>query len=172
MRAVHEGGKVRLRDVEPDDLPIYFENQRDPVAVEMAAFPARDQEAFTAHWMKILADELKHHEDRPAGRRRGRQPGEWRDDEGHREAGYWLGRSFWGKGVATAALALFVAEVDERPLSAHVATQNVGSRRVLERCGFKVMGGPSEPTKTASANCSWSSVATSTGRRLPHEVRA
>lgn len=145
MRAVHEGGKVRLRDVEPDDLPIYFENQRDPVAVEMAAFPARDQEAFTAHWTKILADDSNITktvllDDAVAG-----NLGSWRDDEGHREVGYWLGRSFWGKGVATAALALFVAEVDERPLSAHVATQNVGSRRVLERCGFKVMGGPSEP---------------------------
>ena len=101
---------VRLRPVEPGDLPIFFEHQRDPVAVEMAAFPARDHEAFTAHWAKILADESVLTrtvllDDEVAG-----DLGSWVADEGHREVGYWLGRSYWGKGVATAALAAFVQE--------------------------------------------------------------
>ena len=38
--------------------------------------------------------------------------------------------------LATAALAAFVAEVKERPLHAFVATHNVGSIRVLEKCEF------------------------------------
>ena len=50
--------------------------------------------------------------------------------------GYWVGREFWGRGVATAALAVFVAEVKERPLHAFVAKHNVGSIRVLEKCQF------------------------------------
>ena len=41
--------------------------------------------------------------------------------------GYWIGREYWGKGVASRALALFLMEVDERPLHAYVATHNAGS---------------------------------------------
>ena len=51
--------------------------------------------------------------------------------------GYWIGRDFWGRGIATAALAAFIAQVKERPLHAFVATHNVGSIRVLEKCEFK-----------------------------------
>lgn len=133
--------RVRVRDVEAGDLPIYFENQRDPVAVEMAAFPARDHEAFTAHWETVLADETNL-------TRTVLLDGEvagglfsWIADDG-REVGYWLGRSFWGNGVATAALAAFLREIDERPLFAHVASHNVGSIRVLEKCGFTPTGIP------------------------------
>ena len=48
---------VSLRDVIADDLPIYFEQQIDPEAVEMAAHPPRDREAFRVHWAEILAKE-------------------------------------------------------------------------------------------------------------------
>ena len=50
-------GDVRLRDVVPDDLPIFFEQQRDPEANTMAAFPARERAAFAEHWAKVLADD-------------------------------------------------------------------------------------------------------------------
>ncbi len=56
-----------------------------------------------------------------------------------RDVGYWLGREFWGRGIATRALAALLVEVDERPLYAHVARHNIGSRRVLEKCGFVVV---------------------------------
>jgi hypothetical protein len=38
-------GEVRLRGVTEDDLPIFFEHQRDPVAKRMAAFPPRERDA-------------------------------------------------------------------------------------------------------------------------------
>ena len=57
-----------------------------------------------------------------------------------REVGYWLGREFWGKGIATRALSEFLAQVKERPLYAHVAKHNLASQRVLEKCGFVVIG--------------------------------
>ena len=44
--------------------------------------------------------------------------------------GYWLGREFWGRGVATRALARFLGVVTGRPLHARVATNNQGSIRV------------------------------------------
>jgi RimJ/RimL family protein N-acetyltransferase len=60
--------------------------------------------------------------------------------EGKREVGYWLGQAYWGRGIATAALAALLREVTERPLYARVARTNVGSIRVLEKCGFTTIG--------------------------------
>jgi RimJ/RimL family protein N-acetyltransferase len=50
--------------------------------------------------------------------------------------GYWIGREFWGRGLATRALSAFLHEVEERPIYAGVAETNVASIRVLEKCGF------------------------------------
>jgi RimJ/RimL family protein N-acetyltransferase len=52
------------------------------------------------------------------------------------EIGYWIDKTYWGKGVATRALALFLEEIELRPLYARVAKDNQGSIRVLEKCGF------------------------------------
>ena len=62
--------------------------------------------------------------------------GSW-EDGGQQLLGYWIWRPFWGRGIATKALALFVDEVSTRPLHAHVVRHNVGSIRVLEKCGFR-----------------------------------
>ena len=124
-----------LRDVIDSDVPIFFEHQRDPEATGMAAFPARDREAFDAHWQKILADDQVTKktvlfEDRVAGNVVSF------DQDDKRLVGYWIGREFWGQGLATRALAELLAELPQRPLHAYVATTNAGSIRVLEKCGF------------------------------------
>lgn len=129
---------VTLRDVIPDDLPILFEHQLDPEATAMAAFPSRNREAFDAHWAKIMADEtvvLKTiiFEGQVAGSITSFML------LGDREIGYWLGREFWDRGIATKALAKFLKIIETRPLFAHVAMHNVASHRVLEKCGFKVV---------------------------------
>ena len=131
---------VLLRNVVESDLPIFFEQQLDPVANQMAAFPARDREAFMAHWAKILADEsniLKTilYGDQVAGNIVSwEQP----DEGSEQEVGYWLGREYWGKGIATRALSLFLEQVTARPLYAYVAKHNLASIRVLEKCGFTI----------------------------------
>ena len=130
---------VNLRPVAEGDLPLLYEFQRDPVSVRMAAFPAREREAFMAHWARILVDpslvaRAIVFDDQTAGY----AVVFGAADE--RLVGYWIGREFWGKGVATVALASLLVEVSERPLFAHVAKHNVGSIRVLEKCGFKVSG--------------------------------
>ena len=139
MGARADGRTVELRDVTDDDLAVFFEHQLDPQAVEMAAFPSRDRDAFMAHWHRILADESVVAQailvdGEVAGNVVSFEMG------GEREVGYWLGRSFWGEGVATSALALFLQLETRRPLTAHVARHNIGSRRVLEKCGFAVCG--------------------------------
>jgi RimJ/RimL family protein N-acetyltransferase len=129
---------VLLRDVIESDLPIFFEQQLDPVANQMAAFPARDQKAFMAHWTKILADETNIlYGDQVAGNIVSwQQP----DEGSEQEVGYWRGREFWGKGIATRALSLFLEQVTTRPLHAFVARHNLASIRVLEKCGFTIAG--------------------------------
>jgi RimJ/RimL family protein N-acetyltransferase len=116
------------------DLDALFEQQREPEAVAMAVFPARDREAFDAHWRRLMADpELNVRVIETDGEVAG-NIGSWEQD-GQRLVGYWLGRDYWGRGLATAALAEFARELP-RPLHAWVARSNVGSIRVLEKCGF------------------------------------
>ncbi|HLO14699.1 MAG TPA: GNAT family N-acetyltransferase [Anaerolineales bacterium] len=130
---------IHLRDVIETDLPIFFEQQLDPEATQMAAFPARSWDGFMAHWIKIMADDsvmIKTilFDSDVAGNI------VCFEQLGDREVGYWLGKKYWGKGTATKALKEFLKQIETRPLYAHVAKHNIGSRRVLEKCGFTVSG--------------------------------
>jgi RimJ/RimL family protein N-acetyltransferase len=131
--------EVSLRAVQESDLPIFFEHQRDPEAVRMASFPARSHDEFMAHWAKIIPDQttilktiIVH------GKVAGNIVG-W-EQAGQRKIGYWLGKENWGKGIASEALSQFLAEVQVRPLFAHVAKLNSASIRVLRKCGFTMHG--------------------------------
>jgi RimJ/RimL family protein N-acetyltransferase len=125
-----------LRDVFESDLDAFFEHQREPEANEMAVFPARDRETFYAHWRRILADDSLIQRTIVDGDEVAGNIGCWPQD-GRRLVGYWVGREFWGKGLATRALQELAAEVvTDRPLHAWVAATNIGSIRVLEKCGF------------------------------------
>ena len=131
--------KVILREVIEGDLPIFFEHQLDPTATRMAAFPSSDRDSFMAHWTKILADETIYKktimfEGRVAG-----NIVSW-EQSGEREVGYWIGKEYWGKGIASRALSVFLNYVKTRPLCAHVARHNITSFRVLEKGGFKISG--------------------------------
>ena len=130
---------VLVRKVTDDDLPTFFEHQRDPEAVRMAAFPPRDRDAFMAHWSRILGDETNLTRTVVVDGNVTGNVGSWLERPERRLVGYWIGREFWGRGVATAALSAFLGEVAERPLFAYVATSNVASIRVLEKCGFVVV---------------------------------
>jgi RimJ/RimL family protein N-acetyltransferase len=130
---------IELREIQESDLAIFFEQQREPLANQMAAFPARDRDTFQAHWAKIMQDEtiiLRTilFEGQVAGNLVSFVI------SAEREVGYWLGREFWGKGIATRALSEFLNQIEERPLFAHVAKHNLASLRVLEKCGFIISG--------------------------------
>jgi len=129
---------VQLRNIEPADLPIFYEHQLDANATRMAAFPARDRAAFDAHWAtNILGNPAAVKQTILVNGQVAGNIGRWPQD-GVRLVGYWLGKEHWGKGVATRALIAFLHVVTERPLHAHVAKHNAGSIRVLEKCGFCV----------------------------------
>ena len=144
---------LTLREVRDEDLPLPFEQWADPVAVHMAAFTAPDhidREAFERRWSRLRADETVLArvivvDDDVAG-----TIGSW-GDSGEREVTYWIGRSYWGKGIATDALNAFLAVDRSRPLHARVASDNVASRRVLEKCGFRVVATERNVTEARSA---------------------
>jgi RimJ/RimL family protein N-acetyltransferase len=127
--------EVHLRDVTENDIPVFFEQQLEPEANRMAAFPARDRESFMKHWARILNDENVY---KKTILFNGRLAGNIVSFEqfGVRAVGYWLGKEYWSKGIATQALSAFLGHVKERPLYAYVAKHNIASRRVLEKCGF------------------------------------
>ena len=131
--------QILLREVTDSDLPILYEQQLDPEATAMAAFPSRDKEAFYAHSRKIMTDPSTIFRAIVSDGLLAGSIVNW-EMEGEREVGYWIGKEYWGKGIATQALVEYVKIVTQRPLYAHVAQHNVGSRRVLEKCGFMVIG--------------------------------
>jgi RimJ/RimL family protein N-acetyltransferase len=135
-------GKVSLRKVLEEDIPVFFEQQLDPQANEMAAFTSRepsDRQAFEQHWERLRSKQdvfvrTVLYNGQVAGHIvkyvQFLEP----------EVGYWLGREFWGRGIATRGLELFLGEIQERPLNARAAKDNLASIRVLEKCGFRKTG--------------------------------
>jgi RimJ/RimL family protein N-acetyltransferase len=128
-------GPIRLRELAASDLATLFAHQNDPEGNRMALVVPRGWEVFEAHWSRILTN--------PEVTARGilfdeklvGQVSCFRMDE-RRWVGYWIDREYWGRGVATQALAMLLPQLAERPIYACVAVANVGSRRVLEKCGF------------------------------------
>ena len=129
---------VQLRPVADGDLPIFFEHQRDPLGVHMAAFTVEnpdDRAAFDDHWRRLLSDpailmRTIEVNGQPAG-----HVSSYVGDVGL-EVTYWLGREYWGRGIASAALQAFLLVQTHRPLRGRAAADNAASLRVLEKCGF------------------------------------
>lgn len=129
---------VVLRNVLEGDLQTFFEHQRDPEAAAMAVFRARGWDAFTSHWRnKVLGEPTAAArtilvDDQVAG-----YVSSWEQD-GTRLLAYWIGREYWGQGVARAAVEEYLRDHErQRPIYAYVALSNVRSIRVLEKCGFQ-----------------------------------
>jgi RimJ/RimL family protein N-acetyltransferase len=120
-------------------LPILFEHQLDPEGARMAAFKSRDREAFMAHWAKIMANPACALRVILADGTVAGNIGAWTDGA-DRQVGYWIGREFWGRGIASAALVQFLGYESARPLTACVAKHNHGSIRVLQKAGFLQAG--------------------------------
>jgi RimJ/RimL family protein N-acetyltransferase len=143
--------KIQLRDVEEGDLPLFFEHQRDPIAVAMVAFRSRDRAAFDQHWAKLLADESLLKKTVVVDGQVAGHIGSWMSEE-KREVGYWIDRAFWGRGVATEALSAFLCLEPTRPLYAGVAKHNAASIRVLQKCGFTLSRSVDKASNDADAS--------------------
>lgn len=148
MTSIQE--RVRLRDVQQSDLPVFFEMARDREAIALVGFSPRDPDdwaIFSAHWQRNLQNVTGVHKTIVFD---GVVVGNIikYEMEGEAEVGYWIAKAYWGRGIASEALRQFLEVVTMRPLLAHVASHNGGSRRVLEKCGFQIIGpSPEDPSE-------------------------
>ena len=130
-----------LREMLDEDVAVLFELWADPVAMQMAAFTApdhMDRDAFERRWARLRADDSLLTRAVVVDGDVVGTIGSWGDPD-EREVTYWIGRAYWGRGIATAALTTYLTVDPCRPLHARIAHDNVGSRRVLEKCGFRVI---------------------------------
>lgn len=131
--------KIILRPVIEADLSILFQQQLDPEAVALSAYPSKDRGEFMRHWEGILRDKKVTartivYKEKVAGHIIC-----WKESKYEQRIGYWIGREFWKRGIASAAVAEFLVIVRNRPLYAEVANRNLGSKRVLEKNEFKLL---------------------------------
>jgi RimJ/RimL family protein N-acetyltransferase len=118
---------ITIREVESSDLETFYEHQLDSEAIRMATFVSKDPKdkaAFDAHWDKILNSSQNVRrtivaEGQVAGYISCYPHGE------DIEVTYWLGREFWGRGLATQALNKMLHLVVDRPILARAATDKV-----------------------------------------------
>jgi RimJ/RimL family protein N-acetyltransferase len=133
---------VGLRPVTNADLDGLFAQMSDPESVRMAAFTAQDpsdRDAFNARMTRVLSSPGSlHRAVEYDGVLVGSIASFVVDDD--TEVTYWIDRAYWGRGIATRALGLLLELVPVRPVFARAASDNLGSLRVLTRCGFEVIG--------------------------------
>jgi RimJ/RimL family protein N-acetyltransferase len=133
---------VTLTKTEKDDLHAFFEFQLDEEANYLAAFTAKDPSDKTAYmekYTKFLTDPTIHTRTIKVNGVIAGSVAKF-EMEGDAEITYWIGRSFWGQGVATNALEAFLKMEQTRPIYGRVAFDNYGSQKVLEKCGFVKTG--------------------------------
>lgn len=140
---------VTLRPATIDDIEFFYQLQQDPVAVWMAAFTSAnlsDRAVFEQGWRRVLSEAslrvfMVLDETEEVG-----QVLSYVAD-GETEVSYWIERRQWGRGYATEALRLLLAQVRERPLRARVAHDNTRSLAVLRHHGFTVTGEELSPAE-------------------------
>ena len=122
------------------DLPCFAAMQCDETAAHMAAFMTPlDAASRVARWHQILADPAAvvrtiRYDGDVAG-----YVGVFTRD-GVLEITYWVARPLWGRGIAARAVQLMLREEATRPIRGRTAEDNYASRRVLEKCGFSIVG--------------------------------
>ena len=133
---------VSLRPLEDRDFDTVYQQATDPESIRMAAFTTEDwtdRSAFLNRMSRLLADtSVSNRVIEVDGAIAGTIASFRIDDQ--LEVTYWVDRTQWGKGIATAALQMLLAETAERPVNARAASDNVGSLRVLEKAGFRRVG--------------------------------
>ena len=130
---------VSLRPLQDGDLDAIYQQWSDPESVRMAAFTAdgwTDRRTFLERTSRLRADPNVSHRVIEVDGVVAGTIGSFRIDD-QPEVTYWVDRTHWGKGIASAALQIVLAETAERPVYARAASDNIASLRVLEKAGFR-----------------------------------
>lgn len=139
MNDTYESTQIVLKKTEPGDLETLFVYQLDEEAAYMAAFINEnwnDKDAYLAKWNKLLADDTVNIRTVFLDNKVVGSVLTWQL-MGELQIAYGIVKEYWNKGIATSALQQFLAIVPERPLFGRIAFDNVGSAKVLTKCGFK-----------------------------------
>ncbi|MFN8145580.1 MAG: GNAT family N-acetyltransferase [Bacteroidia bacterium] len=134
--------EIILRPTTVQDLETLFTFQVDKEAIHQAAFTPKDptdKSAYIAKYSKLLQDPTVNNqtillENKIIGSLAKFVM------SGDNEITYWIDKNYWGKGIATKALKKFLRIEKNRPIFGRVAFDNIGSQRVLEKCGFIKIG--------------------------------
>ena len=133
---------ITLTKTTIDDLHTLYQIQLDPDANQMAAFTSESGTDFSLYFDKYS----KHLDDANISmwtiRLEQQIVGSVAKFVMAGDAGitYWINKEFWGQGIATEALTQLLQHQTTRPIYGHVAFDNTGSQRVLEKCGFRKIG--------------------------------
>lgn len=133
---------ITLRKTEIADLDHFFVFQLDKEANHLAAFTSKDSADKTAYlqkYTKFLSDPTINMRTIMVGNIIVGSIAKF-EMEGKTEITYWIDKAFWGRGVATNALKDFLTIENARPIFGRVAFDNLGSQKVLEKCGFTKVG--------------------------------
>jgi ribosomal-protein-alanine N-acetyltransferase len=144
------GALCRLRPYRPSDVEALRATADDPLVSRWmtATFPSPYTRTDAREWVaRVVADPAPQHFVVEVGGTFAGAAGVMALQGEHRGVatfGYWLGRAFWGRGIATDAartLARYgLGACGYRRLEAMVFAPNVASARVLEKCGFTLEG--------------------------------
>ncbi|HEX8656142.1 MAG TPA: GNAT family N-acetyltransferase [Hymenobacter sp.] len=133
---------ITLVETEKDDLNTLFQFQLDEEATYLAAFMPKnfsDKSAYIEKYTRFLTDPTIHMRTIKVDNVIAGSIAKFVMEN---KAGitYWIDRKFWGQGIATTALKNFLEIESTRPIYGHVAFDNYGSQKVLEKCGFVKVG--------------------------------
>lgn len=133
---------ITLRKTTKADLETLYQFQLDAEANYLVAFTPTenaDREAYLKKHSKFLDDADKNTQTILLGDTIVGSVAKF-EREGDNEITYWIDKKYWGKGIATIALQKFLQIEIARPIFASAAFDNMGSRSVLEKCGFVKIG--------------------------------
>ncbi len=134
--------EIELRPTDQNDLETLFLFQLDEDANYLAAFTSKDpsdKKEYIKKWTRVLSDEKVNMKTIIIENQIVGSIAKFEIDS-KAEITYWIGKDFWGKGIASKALNKFLKIEKTRPIYGRVAFDNFGSKRVLENCGFSKIG--------------------------------
>jgi len=133
---------LKLRPSVVEDIHKFFEYQLDEEANYIAAFTAKDptdKAAYLEKYTKLLHNPTVNMQTIVVNNAVVGTVTKFEiNDEA--EVAFWIDKAFWGKGIATKALKMFLEIETKRPIFGHAAFDNFGSQKVMEKCGFQKIG--------------------------------
>lgn len=133
---------LNLRPSTLTDLEHFFIFQLDEEANRMAAFTAKDptdKAAYLEKYGKLLSDPTVHQQTILVNDTIVGSIAKF-IMHGDAEITYWIDKKFWGQGVTSGALKLFLGLEKTRPIFGRAAFDNPASQKVMEKNGFQRIG--------------------------------